>query len=619
MALTDAQQRIAELTTLNTLAHTLNKAVDVRDALDSALSHIIELMGLRTGWIFLLDESGSYRLAARHDLPPAITYPGPAWKDVCDCQELCSNHKLSKAVNMVRCSRLKRAVGDKRGLYQHASVPLLSGDEVLGILNVATNEWGRFSPPQLQLLSAAGFVLGTAIARAELYEQVKVRRVQEQGALLRLSQDMLVAEGLDPALQRLVRVGARMLQADACAYVEADEEAGQAVLRAAHGWTLPPNTPWPLVLDPKMPHLWYLPESSANLSADSMEPLPPPLAVQRFQGHMCVTVNVGEVQVGTLLINTRAPRSFLADETQTLELLASLLAQTLERERLQQEALVRQKLEQELDLARDIQSSFLPNAQPSIPGYQIASFYLPARQVGGDFYDFIELYDHGPAGGAAIGKGQRDPFLTKGKGPKGGDGPPPNRLGIVIADVTDKGVPAALFMALSRTLLRATASDGRPPAAVMDQSNRLILADSRAGLFVTCFYSVLDLERNELTYADGGHNYPLLYHAATGEIEQLHARGIVLGIVPDVQFDQHSLTLHPGDVVCFYTDGVTETMNSQRELFGEERLADVLRAHHKGSPQMIIDHVLEAVHAFAAGHAQADDITMVVLKRSDPA
>src|SRR5215211_915097 len=332
-ALTDAQQRIAELSALNALAQTLNRALDLREALDAALPHIIEVMGLRTGWIFLRDDAGAFRLAARHDLPPAIAYPGPAWSGECSCQELCLSGKLNKAVNMVRCSRLRHAVGDKRSLAQHASVPIRSDAEVLGILNVATSEYGRFTPPQLQLLSAIGFMLGTAITRTRLHEQVKVRRVQEQAALLKLSQELLGAESIEPALQRLVRVGARLLEADACAFIEADEQAGRAMLIAAHGWHFLPNTGLPTVLDPVNPHLWYLPESSANLAEDALDDLPQLLQAQRF---------------------------------------LSQLAQTLERERLHQESLLRQRLEQELNLARDIQASFLPACCPIIPGYSIA-------------------------------------------------------------------------------------------------------------------------------------------------------------------------------------------------------------------------------------------------------
>jgi sigma-B regulation protein RsbU (phosphoserine phosphatase) len=186
----------------------------------------------------------------------------------------------------------------------------------------------------------------------------------------------------------------------------------------------------------------------------------------------------------------------------------------------------------------------------------------------------------------------------------------------VIADVTDKGVPAALFMVLSRTLIRATASDGRSPEEVLEQANRLILDDARSGLFVTCFYGILDMYSHSFVYADGGHNYPLLYRAATGEIEALQARGIVLGIMPSASFERRTVYLEEGDVLCFYTDGVTEAMDQRRQLFGEDRLCEVLRRTHHLPPEQIITRIVEAVNAFSANTTQHDDVTLVVLKRS---
>jgi sigma-B regulation protein RsbU (phosphoserine phosphatase) len=615
----DAQQRIAELTTLNALAQTLNRALDLREALDSALVHIIELMGLQTGWIFLQTDAESYTLAARHNLPPAIAYPGAAWEDGCDCQEACHAGKLDKAVNMVRCSRLRSAVGDKRGLAQHASVPLRSGDEVLGILNVATTQWGRIAPAELQLLSAAGYLLGTAIARARLYDDVKVRRVQEQRALLSLSQELLVSEELEPALQRLARVGARLLEADACAFVEADELGGRAILRAAYGWQIPRDAPWPVTLDPTSPHLWYLPERSADVTGDALIDLPDLLAQQHFASHLGIAVELGGAPVGTLMVNSHTTRQFLDDEAQLLGLLANQLAQTLERERLHQEALARQRLEQELDLAREIQASFLPNSCPQVPGYQIEAYYRAARQVGGDFYDFIELPPPPGSPAPPPEPPRRTEVVFRG-GRRVAPEPQPiradQRFGVVIADVTDKGVPAALFMALSRTLLRATAIDGRAPAEVLQRANRLILADSRAGLFVTCFYAILEAEAGIVTFANGGHNYPLHYETKSGEIHPLRAQGIVLGIIPQPTFAQQEIVLAPGDVLLLYTDGVTEMMNPQRELFGDDRLAAVLRQNHHRSPHEIINAVLAALNAFAMGQSQSDDITMVVIKRN---
>ena len=619
---TDTQQRLHELATLNALAQALNRTTDLRETLDAALAHIVALLGLTTGWIFLKGDGESYTLAARHNLPPAITYPGSAWEDACECQKQCQAGKLAKALNLVSCVRLRAAVGDKRGLTQHASLPLRSGDEVLGLLNVATTQWGRIAPADLHLFSAAGHILGTAIARARLYAQAKVRRVQEQRALLSLSQDLLMSESLESALQRLARAGARLLEADACAFVEADELAGRAVLRAAYGWHLPADVVWPVLLDAASPHLWYLPERAVDLATETLSELPPLLAHQGFHGHLGIAVELGGgAPVGTLMVSTHAPRQFLDDEAQLLGILANLLVQTLERARLHHEAHARQKLEQELELAREIQASFLPNCCPVVPGYQIESYYQAARQVGGDFYDFIALP---PAPGQpAPSDGARPTSVvfrggTRLAAPEMPDLSAAQRLGVVIADVTDKGVPAALFMALSRTLLRATASDGRPPVEVLERANQLILADSRSGLFVTCFYAVLETRTGVVTFANGGHNYPLHWDAATGEVRPLRAQGIVLGIVPDPRFEQRSFTLGPGDVLLLYTDGVTESMDAARELFGDERLVALLRANHQRSPEAIINAVLAAVNAFAEGQSQADDITMVVLKRTAP-
>ncbi|RRR78359.1 MAG: stage II sporulation protein E [Candidatus Viridilinea halotolerans] len=615
---TDTPQRIQELATLNALAQALNDALHLREVLDCALEHLVRLFAFQTGWIFLRDEQQVFSLAVRHHLPPALNYPGPAWVEDCACQGLCQSGRLDKAVNLVRCSRLRGALGDKRGLAQHASLPLRSGTDLLGILNLARQQWGTLAPFELHLLSIAGHMLSTAIVRARLYEQAKIRRVQEQRALLNLSQDLLLSEALESGLQRLTRVGARLLEADACAFIEADELAGRAVLRAAHGWLLPPAAPWPLPLDPTSPHLWYLPEEAHDLSAATLAPLPPLLAEQGFAAHLGIAVELAGMPIGTLMVNSRTPRHFLAEDAQLLALLANLLVQTLERERLHQEALAREKLEQELDLAREIQASFLPNCCPHVPGYQLWAYYRAARQVGGDFYDFIDL----PAihGQKLPSQASRPTSVTFRGGQRLATPALPTlqagqRLGMVIADVTDKGVPAALFMALSRTLLRATAIDGRQPDEVLQRANRLILADSRSGLFVTCFYAILETTTGHLSFANGGHNYPLLWQAATGTIMPLRAQGIVLGIIPDPRFAAERVTMQPGDVLLLYTDGVTEAMNLERELFGDERLSAILQANHQRSPQEIVNAVIAAVTNFADGQSQSDDITMVVLKR----
>ncbi len=589
MPSSERQHRIAEWSALRLLAQTLNQTLNLRSALDAALVHILELTGQEAGWIYLRDEGDQFILAARQRLPPALTYPGTIWQGECVCQDACLTGQIRQEPMLMPCSRLRGAVGDKRGLTHHISVELRDGSRPVGILNLATTQWAKLEAVEQQLIAAIGDLLGTAIARAHLYEEFSVRRVQERRALLSLSQELLVTDDLEPTIQRLVRIGARLLDADACAFIEADEAGGRALLRACHGWELPAVSAWPLILDENHPHLWYLPERSSQLAADALMRLPILLRRQSFQGHLLAPVELGGVQIGLLMVNTINPRSFLDSEAELLGLLASQLAQMIDRERLYQEALARQRLERELDLASEIQASFLPDCCPFVPGLQIEAFYQAARQVGGDFYDFIEIP-------AATPDGQ-------------------SRFGVVIADVTDKGVPAALFMALSRTLLRASAIDGRSPVAVLDRANRLILADSRAGLFVTCFYALIDPATGRVTYANGGHNYPLLYRQATGQVIPLAAQGIVLGIIPDPHFVPGEIVLDPGDILLFYTDGITEAMNPQRDLFGDERLAAVLRASHQHAPGDIVDALLAAVREFTGDTPQTDDMTMVVIKR----
>jgi sigma-B regulation protein RsbU (phosphoserine phosphatase) len=270
-----------------------------------------------------------------------------------------------------------------------------------------------------------------------------------------------------------------------------------------------------------------------------------------------------------------------------LHLMANQAAIAIEKARLHQEEIKRQRLEQELGVARQIQLSFLPETCPVVPGWDLAACYQAAQLVGGDFYDFFELPGR------------------------------PGRWGIVIADVADKGVPAALFMALSRTMIRTTALSGRSPAAALMRANELMLKDSQADLFVSAFYATLDIHSGRLTYANAGHNWPLWLHVASGEFQALAARGIVLGIFENIELEEREIEVTPGDLLIFYTDGVTEAMNAEGELFGEERLrAAVTTAAPEASAQRVLEAVMDAINAFTGDTSQSDDFTLLVFKRN---
>jgi serine phosphatase RsbU (regulator of sigma subunit) len=242
---------------------------------------------------------------------------------------------------------------------------------------------------------------------------------------------------------------------------------------------------------------------------------------------------------------------------------------------------------QELRVARDIQVSFLPESCPSLPGWEIAADWRAAREVGGDFYDFIPLDEA--------------------------------HVGFVIADVADKGVPAALFMSLSRTLVRASAGEARSPTTTLQRVNELILDETRSEMFVTLFYAVLNWNTGQLTYANAGHLPPILWRChqdAASRVTTLTARGTVLGVFEHISLEEQQITIEPGDILVLYTDGVTEPINDQEEEFGEERLIQVITENCQRPCDEIVARIRAAVSEFAGDQPPFDDYTLIGLRRT---
>jgi serine phosphatase RsbU (regulator of sigma subunit)/anti-sigma regulatory factor (Ser/Thr protein kinase) len=343
----------------------------------------------------------------------------------------------------------------------------------------------------------------------------------------------------------------------------------------------------PVDIAPNDPLLAYLQSAPGPVDVTALELDSPALAALKDAGVRLVVplVTQGEL-IGVLNLGPRrSEQEYSSDDRRLLGNLAAQAAPALRVGQLvreqEAEAVTRQRFEQELEVARLIQQNFLPKQLPDLPGWDMAAYYRPAREVGGDFYDVIDL--------------------------------PGGRVAFVIGDVTDKGVPAALVMSATRSVLRASAQRLIEPGAVLERVNEHLCPDMPEKMFVTCLYAVLDPATGLLRFANAGHDVP---YVQTGDgTKELRARGMPLGLMPGMSYEEREAQLAPGDTVLLHSDGIVEAHDPQREMFGFPRLMATIADGPGGAALM--DRVLADVEAFSgAGTEQEDDITMVTLQRS---
>lgn len=257
-------------------------------------------------------------------------------------------------------------------------------------------------------------------------------------------------------------------------------------------------------------------------------------------------------------------------------------ALAIQNDLLQHEVLARERLEREFQLAREIQLTFLPDVLPELEGWQLSARYIPAREVGGDFYDVFYL--------------------------------PDRRIGIVMADVADKGMPAALFMTVIRTLIRAIAKEEISPAKVLKKVNDLLVLDTKRGMFVTVAYAVLELNTGALIYANAGHNLPILVRD-NRSMDKLSTTGMAMGVLEGIDILEKCITAEPGDRLLLYTDGITEAFSEGGEMFGEARLLDVILECADLEVNQFLNCIMDAVDEFCGSVFASDDITLFVISR----
>jgi len=469
----------------------------------------------------------------------------------------------------------------------HLLIPLTLGEDSIGYL-AADYRAGRLSADDLEMINAFATQSAMAIANAHLY-MAQQEEAWVTTALLQVAEAVNAQVELTSTLQTIVRLTPLLVGVRCCAVLRRDET--NARFYGAISYGLPQAAEDALAAATfaaaDHPYLQALVDGAVPLPAGpTCEHQAPPMLVQWFgtPDLLGLPLTAQGRQVGVMLVDHPNPGGTI--DQRRMNILTGIAWQTaiaIENGRLQELAAERQRLERDLEVAQSIQTSFLPDSTPSVPGWEVAAYYRAARMVGGDFYDFLPLSE--------------------------------GKWGVVVADVADKGMPAALYMALSRTLLRAVARNQSDPAATLLRVNKLLLEDTHSDLFVTMWYAIWNPAAGTLQYSSAGHNPPFVLRSGNQTAEILKLKGIALGVLPEIHLESGMLTLEPGDMLVLYTDGVTEAQSAAGAQFSLRGLIEAARRYSDRDARQIITAIIDTLDAHTQDAPQFDDLTLVIVQR----
>jgi sigma-B regulation protein RsbU (phosphoserine phosphatase) len=579
-ALETAEANRRQAQTLREVSHLLNESLNLDEILPLILEQLQQVLPVDSSSIFLLVEGGVQMKVQRGD------YSSFADQEVIPLEALWGATQIvkTKAPKLVSDADQHPQWRTYPGspIKSWLGVPLTVRGEVVGILNMYGNAPDQFTEAHLDLARAFADQAATAIHNARLYGQAEKRAellasVQQIGLRLVGSLELPeVLEAITTSVRTLlaaseVRIYLYNPDADTFTLAALPDRAGQITMKISQprpdGLTATvARTGRYLVVPNALEHPLYYDESHG------------------FEAIIGIPLKKREQVLGVLNVFYEQPHRFTLDEIYVLDLLATQAAVALENARLY-EVEVKQ-LEQELEIARQIQRGFLPQQVPQLPGWRIAAVCLPARETGGDFYEFVERTD--------------------------------GTLGLIVGDVTGKSISAAMLMAAAQSLANAKGSDYASPARVMAETNRLLCEDVPKQTFVALSYALLTPDQGQICLSNGGQLDPFLVPVAgDGPVRLVETSGnrLPLGIFPAVNYQEVPVELAPGDLLVFYTDGLVERKNGAGSLFGFERMAAKLEELRGHSAEAALNALLRAADEFAAGIGPHDDTTLVVVQR----
>jgi sigma-B regulation protein RsbU (phosphoserine phosphatase) len=476
------------------------------------------------------------------------------------------------------CPELEERIGFS--INSLICVPVLRRGKLLGVATALNKLGGKgFDGHDLEVFSSLADQIAVALENSRLFSRLK-KKTLETEILLEVEKSLSSSLNLSELLELILDSLSKVVRYDAGAIFLIDREKGEIEHIKTRGFDP--------ALEPDL-HL-KIGEGLAGWAAETQRSLIVPdvkndsryvEARVETRSEMVVPIISQRRIIGVFNLESDQPNAYGQEDLELLEAFASLAAISLERARQHEEILEKRKLEEELSIAKRIQQSFLPRTKPQLKGFDISGVNVPSEKVGGDYYDFIPIME--------------------------------NQMGIAIADVSGKGIPAALIMASFRASLIAEIRNNYAIRSIMHKVNNLLYESTAPEIFVTAVYGVLDTKNRIFTFCNAGHNAPILRHA-TGRMEYLTEGGVALGMFANSEYEERPVRLTAGEILVFYTDGVTEAKNEAEEEFGTKRLKQVIDASQQLSAAQIRENIYDAVRTFTGGLPQSDDMTMMVVR-----
>jgi len=459
-------------------------------------------------------------------------------------------------------------------------VPVLRRGNLLGVMVAMNKLYGKeFTEEDLKIFSSLADQVAIALDNSYLYRKARKESLEKE---ILLDMDRLISSSLDldEVLGLILDSLKRLVKYDAAAIFLIDREKQEVGEIKTRGFdpALEPD----LRLKMGQGLVGWVAQHKETVIVPDVDNDPRYIeARHETKSEVLAPIMSDRRIIGVFNLESNQVNAYDLDDLNLLTAFASHCAVAIERTRLHKEIIVKKKLEEELLIARNIQQSFLPAGNPNLPGFDISGINIPSEQVGGDYYDFIPIVE--------------------------------NQIGVAIGDVAGKGIPAALIMASFRASLKAEIRNNYAIRTICFKVNNLLYESLERENYVTAIYGVLDIRNRIFTFSNAGHNPPIL-RRKEGKIRHLTEGGLALGVIQNSEYKERALNLKPGDVILFYTDGVTEAKNESEEEFGTKRLEKILSENPDVNARELQDKIYQEVKDFTGNKPGEDDLTMIIIK-----